>query len=289
VAGLSFYSGGPYPPDFDGALFFTDYSRDCIWVMKTNGGSLPSTSAITTFAAGAANPVDLQIGPSGELYYADFDGGTIRRIEYTPAGAAHAGNQAPTPTITSPATGTTWQVGDTIAFTGSATDPEQGALAPSALSWSLVLQHCPSNCHTHPLESWPGVAGGSFSTPDHEYPSHLELRLTATDDQGLASTTTLRLDPRTVDVTLGSDPAGRTLTLDGTSAVAPFTTTVIMGSTHSISAPSPQTTGPQTWTFTGWSDGDAQTHNITAGATGTRTAAFSCSAGPLACPLAGAR
>jgi glucose/arabinose dehydrogenase len=291
AAGLGFYPGGPYPADFDGALFFSDYSRDCIWVMKTGGGSLPSPSAVSTFAAGAANPVDLQVGPSGELYYADFDGGTIRRIEYTPAGAAHAaaGNQAPAATITSPAAGTTWQVGDTIAFTGSATDPEQGALAPSALSWSLVLQHCPSNCHTHPLESWLGVTGGSFSTPDHEYPSHLELRLTATDDQGLASTTTLRLDPRTVDVTLGSDPAGRTLTLDGTSAVAPFTTTVIMGSNHSISAPSPQTAGLQTWTFTGWSDGDGQTHNITAGATGTRTAAFSCSAGPLACPLAGAR
>jgi glucose/arabinose dehydrogenase len=290
AAGLGFYPGGPYPADFDGALFFSDYSRDCIWVMKTGGGSLPSPSAVSTFAAGAANPVDLQVGPSGELYYADFDGGTIRRIEYTPPATAHAaGNQPPAATITSPAPGTTWQVGDTIAFTGSATDPEQGALAPSALSWSLVLAHCPSNCHTHPLESWPGVAGGSFSTPDHEYPSYLELRLTATDDQGLASTTSLRLDPKTVDVTLGSDPAGRTLTLDGTSAAAPFTTTVIMGSRHSVSAPSPQAAGSQTWTFTGWSDGQAQTHNITAGATGTLTAGFGCSAGALVCPLAGAR
>lgn len=30
AAGLSFYTGGPYPADFDGALFFADYSRDCI-------------------------------------------------------------------------------------------------------------------------------------------------------------------------------------------------------------------------------------------------------------------
>jgi glucose/arabinose dehydrogenase len=300
AAGLSFYPGGPYPADFDGALFFSDYTRDCIWVMKTGGGTLPSTSAITTFAAGAANPVDLQVGPSGELYYADFDGGTIRRIEYTPAnqppvavartaGAAPltAGNRAPTATITSPAAGTGWKVGDTIAFEGSAADPEQGTLAPSALSWSLVLQHCPSNCHTHPLQGWDGVAAGSFATPDHEYPSHLELRLTATDDQGLTSTTAVRLDPRTVDVTLGSDPAGRTLILNGTSAVAPFTTTVIMGSNNSVSAPTPQTAGSQTWTFLDWSDGGAQTHNITADATGTRTARFRCSEGPLACLFAG--
>ena len=39
---------------------------------------------------GAANPVDLQIGPDGNLYYVDIGGGTIRRIEYT-AGA----NQPP--------------------------------------------------------------------------------------------------------------------------------------------------------------------------------------------------
>jgi glucose/arabinose dehydrogenase len=372
VAGLSFYGGGPYPPDFDGALFFTDYSRDCIWVMKTGGATLPSPSAVTTFAAGAANPVDLQVSPSGELYYADFDGGTIRRVEYTPVnqppvavarattattgpapltvgfdatgsrdpdagdtityawdldgdgayddstsatptytyaatgtypaslqvtdnhGATgrvsvpvDVGNRAPAAAITSPAAGTTWKVGDTITFSGSATDPEQGTLPASALSWSLVLQHCPSNCHTHPLQSYPGVAGGSFATPDHDYPSYLELRLTATDAQSLTDTQSLRLDPRTVAVTLSSDPAGRTLTLDGASAAAPFTRTAIMGSNNSLSAPSPQPDGSRTWTFVRWSDGGAQTHNFVAGATGTRTATFQCTGDVLACLFAG--
>ena len=28
-------------------------------------------------------------------------------------------------------------------------DPEQGALPASSLSWTLLLQHCPSNCHSH--------------------------------------------------------------------------------------------------------------------------------------------
>ena len=44
---------------------------------------------IQTFDPGAANPVDLEIGPQGDLFYADFDGGTIRRIVYT------AGNPPP--------------------------------------------------------------------------------------------------------------------------------------------------------------------------------------------------
>jgi hypothetical protein len=150
----------------------------------------------------------------------------------------------------------------------------------------LLLQHCPSNCHTHPVQDFAGVAGGSFVTFDHEYPSYLELRLTATDSQGLTSTRTLRLDPRTVNITLSSSPAGRTLTLNGASAVAPFTRTVIMGSNNSISAPSPQVAGSRTWTWQRWSDGGAQTHNIVASATGTRTATFRCTPF-LACLFAG--
>jgi hypothetical protein len=71
-----------------------------------------------------------------------------------------------------------------IEFAGSATDAQDGPLPPSALSWDLILHHCPSNCHTHPLQTFTG-AGGSLSAPDHEYPSHLELRLTATDSGGL--------------------------------------------------------------------------------------------------------
>jgi hypothetical protein len=248
-AGLSFYVDGPYPNDYDGALFFSDYSRDCIWVMKRTGGALPDPAAVTTFAAGAANPVDVQVGPDGELYYADFDGGTIRRIGYTAAnqspvavanatptsgptplnvsfsgGASSdadpgdtityawdldgdgayddssaenpmytyttagtytaslqvtdnhgatgratvtitAGNRAPTATITSPAAGARWKVGETITFGGSASDPDEGPLPPSALSWSLVLFHCPSNCHTHPLAELPGRGGRLVRDP----------------------------------------------------------------------------------------------------------------------------
>ena len=38
---MAFYNGGPYPAAFDGALFFADYSRDCLWVMKRGDDGLP--------------------------------------------------------------------------------------------------------------------------------------------------------------------------------------------------------------------------------------------------------
>ena len=62
--------------------------------MRTGANGLPDPSQIVTLVAGAANPVGLEIGPGGDLYYVDYDGGTIRRISYT------AGNQSPTAVVT---------------------------------------------------------------------------------------------------------------------------------------------------------------------------------------------
>ena len=86
--------GNSYPAEYDGALFFADYSRDCIWAMLQGRGR-PAGARLrsATFVAGAANPVNLQTGPGGDLFYVDFDGGTIRRIQYRgnqpPAAVAH--------------------------------------------------------------------------------------------------------------------------------------------------------------------------------------------------------
>jgi PKD repeat protein len=360
VAGLEFEfaaSGSNYPAEYDDALFFADYSRDCIWVMPKGADGHPAPGQIKTFVAGATNPVNLEIGPGGDLFYVDFDGGTVRRITYanhkpvavatatpttgdapltvsfdgsrssdpdpedpityawdldgdgtfddsteaqdtytyTEAGSYTAtlevtdshgesdtdpvtisvGNTAPTAIIDTPAAGTNWKVGDVINFSGHATDAQDGTLPASALKWDLILQHCPSNCHSHPVQSFDGVSSGSFSAPDHEYPSYLELKLTATDSGGLTSTKVLRLDPRTVELTFQTNPGALSLTLDGATSKASFTRTVIVGSAHTISAPTPQQKGQKSLIFQSWSDGGARSHSIVAGvAASTYTARF---------------
>ena len=40
----------------------------------------PESGSARIFAAGAATPVDLEIGPGGDLFYVDILGGTVRRI-----------------------------------------------------------------------------------------------------------------------------------------------------------------------------------------------------------------
>jgi hypothetical protein len=180
-------------------------------------------------------------------------------------GSVPPANTPPTATIVAPVASLTWKVGDAVAFSGSATDQQDGTLPASALTWKLILHHCPSNCHTHDLQTFTGVASGSFNAPDHDYPSYLELQLTATDSGGLTGTASVRLDPKTVVLTFQTSPAsGFQLVVGSTSQQAPFSRTVIVGSTNSISATSPQITKGQTYQFDSWSDGGAQTHTITA-------------------------
>ena len=121
----------------------------------------------------------------------------------------------------------------------------------------------------------PGVASGTFVAPDHSYPSHLELVLTATDSAGSSASTSLQLDPKTVTLTFQSAPAGLQLVVGDATGTAPFNRTVIQGSTNTVSAISPQVVGGTTYTFASWSDGGAATHVITAGtADATLTATF---------------
>jgi PKD repeat protein len=367
VTGVDFYEGGPFPAAYDDALFFADYSRDCIWVIRNGASGTPDPATVTTFATGDINPTFLQTGPGGALYYTDFENGAIRRIAYTAtnqaptadatanptsgsaplavsfngsgssdpdpgdtldyawdldgdgqyddstavspnrtyttpgtvfvrlrvtddAGATatdtvriDVGNDPPVPAISQPTASRTWEVGEVIGFSGGATDPQQGNLPASALDWSLIIDHCPSNCHQHPVQTFPDVASGSFSAPDHEYPSDLLLRLTATDAQGASATKEVTIDPRTVNVTVQTSPSGLNVALNSAAGASPLSRTVIEGSTNSISAPSPQTFGGRIWNFASWSDGGAASHSIVADTNRTLTATYSRqNAGPTA-------
>ena len=184
------------------------------------------------------------------------------------------GNTAPTAVIEAPTSSLTWKVGDTINFSGHATDAQDGTLPASALSWSLILHHCfsPTDCHTHLIQTLQGVASGSFTAPDHEYPCWLEMQLTATDSGGLTSTTSVRLDPKTVVLTFKTNPGGLVLSdlaVNEAPGTTPFTVTVVVGSANSVSAPSPQQFNRSTYFFSSWSDGGPQSHTITAPAVNT--------------------
>jgi len=232
----------------------------------------------SSLQAGTTYTARVQGGPSGAK---DLAGNALASDVSWSFTTAAAANQPPVPVIDAPLSDLTWKVGDPVSFSGHASDPEQGALPASALSWTLLVQHCPSNCHNHTIQSWNGVASGSFAAPDHEYPSHLELQLRATDAGGLSATTSVELDPQTVQLTFASSPSGLQVTVNAATSATPFTRTVIVGSANSLTAISPQTLSGTSYAFASWSDGGAQSHNVVAPATATTyTATYSASAAP---------
>ena len=211
------------------------------------------------YAAGATNPFGTSFTAS---------------IHYSLYATYTTSNTPPVPTIATPASSLTWKVGDPISFSGGATDAQDGTEPASRLSWDIVMHHCPSTCHTHAIQTFAGVSSGSFQAPDHDYPSYLELVLTATDANGASASTTVDLQPKTVDLSFASTPTGANLSVGTATGTTPFTRTVIVGSATSVSAPD-QTIGGTAYTFSGWSDGGAQTHAFTAPATATTyTATF---------------
>ena len=70
-------------------------------------------------------------------------------------------------------------------------------------------------------------------------------------------------------------PAGLGLSAGTTTGTGPYQATFLLGGSVTLSAPSPQTLGATVYAFSGWSDGGAATHAVTAsGATATYTATF---------------
>jgi hypothetical protein len=110
-----------------------------------------------------------------------------------------------------------------------------------------------------------------FTAPDHGDDSYFQINLSASDTGGLIGTASVVVQPREVNLTLETSPAGLQVVYGGTTATAPVTFRAIAGSTHTILAPSPQGAA----TFVSWSDGGAQQHNTTVGASdATYIAAF---------------
>ena len=92
----------------------------------------------------------------------------------------------PVPRILTPADGSTFKAGDVISFSGDATDPEDGALAASRLSWKIVFHH---DTHIHPvLDGFVGSSGSvTIPTTGHSFKGNTsyEIVLTATDSDGI--------------------------------------------------------------------------------------------------------
>ena len=124
------------------------------------------------------------------------------------------------------------------------------------------MRHCPDDCHSHIIETFTGVKTGSFTAPDHEYPSHLLLGVVVTDSGGLQAQDEVELFPSTGAVGGATSPAGIPITVGPATGTPPPAVTGIVNSTVGVSAPPTHLIGEATWTFDHWSDGGDRTHSV---------------------------
>ncbi len=83
ISGLAVNRSGFGPGAMNGALFFTDYTRDCIWYLPSNGNGGVNPNSPRLFASDVGALVDLQFGPANDLYAIDIVGGSLLRYSYT--------------------------------------------------------------------------------------------------------------------------------------------------------------------------------------------------------------
>src|SRR5262249_30400724 len=134
----------------NGALFFSDYGRNCIWAMMPAPDGLPDPNDVRVFDSPASAPVNLTLGPDGYLYYVSF-AGSIRRI------VSLTGNSPPIAAASAtPASGPS-PLSVQLDATGS-TDPDGDT--PLTYAWDLngdgVYDDATGATPTHVFSS-PGV------------------------------------------------------------------------------------------------------------------------------------
>jgi glucose/arabinose dehydrogenase len=180
-------------------------------------------------------------------------------------------NQPPVPTILTPTAGTHFSYGDTINYSGSATDPEDGTLGGSAFTWSV--DYFTAGVPTQVVPPTSGSTSGQFTIPttsaytgtDVFYRIHLVVH----DSNNAMTEVTRDLAPNTALVTLDTVPTGQNVQLDGTSYTAPYNFVGVTGQTRSIGVANSVTSGGFAYGFANWSDAGTLVHNISTPASTT--------------------
>lgn len=281
----------------NGALYYLTIYPGGLFKVEYNTGNKPPTGKIAASPTQGKSPLTVQFSSSGSSdpdgdnlkYKWNFgDGGSStssnpthtyqNRGIYTASLIVNDGKldspqvsvqilvdeEPPNPVINSPATGTKYNAGDTINFSGDATDKEDGVLPASAFSWKVDFHH---GDHTHPFVGpINGVKSGQFTIPDRGEPAantFYRIILTVRDSKNLATTTTRDINPNKVNLTLTSNTPGLGVRVNSQLEMTPYTFESVVGFKHDIDADSPQNFSGGTYTFTSWSDGGAKFHTIT--------------------------
>ncbi len=171
-----------------------------------------------------------------------------------------ANNSPPSLSIVKPLLTDLWSVGDTLTIEGSASDLQDGVLAPSQVRIDVSLHDCGQGaCTTSLLATLVGITG-SVKLPNAHYPSRIEVKFTATDSLGASASTVVEVLPSTVTLGLATNPPGLSLAFGGLVQPTPSVHTLVKNAEVELSARSPQNLVEAQFVFQSWSNALGQTH-----------------------------
>ena len=166
-------------------------------------------------------------------------------------------NYPPALTLDVPAKGLKYAGGDSVPFPAYAVDPEEGPLPPEAFTWNVWFHH---DKHRHPfLTDLEGIDSGVAMVPTvGESSANVWIRFEVTVRDAAENTVTVTRDiyPRKAYLTLGTQPAKRTLALDGSAlSRTPARVLGVVNLDRTLDAPTPQPPTGTRFAFVRWSDG----------------------------------
>lgn len=247
-------------PNGDPLTFEWDLDEDGVYEIK--GSAKTQNLTFTEAEQEAREKADLSPNRVIAVRVEDDEGfSSVARVTVYP------GDVPPVVTITKPTPSEQWSVGDLVKLDGKGVDDGVEITTPLPYYWVTRMAHCPdptnpTACHVHPLETFSGIRRPEFIAPQHDYPSYIEVVLRVSDRRGLSGTATVKFQPRTVDLSLNSNPPGIELLAASTKKPAPFSVAAIDGSEILLSAPPTAVLGGRTYTFSAWSDGGGREHPI---------------------------
>lgn len=170
---------------------------------------------------------------------------------------------------------TKYDAGDTITFSATAKDAEDGRpgdLAnkdPNAYHWTVQFHHAD---HVHPFRDDIVGTGGSVTIPRDAHnvdTTWYRITLTVTDSTGLFTTKSVDVHPNLVQLQFGSNNPDAVYTIDGVPHKGTYTETAVVGVKRVIAAVTPQYVNGVRLEFGSWSDGSLASHTIVTPRTAT--------------------
>jgi glucose/arabinose dehydrogenase len=176
----------------------------------------------------------------------------------------------PTLTVASPVDGQLYRAGDTITYNAFASDAGGFDLNDANIKAEVRLHH---GTHYHPFVGPLTGRVGSFTIPatgESSADTSYELKVTATDDNGLSTTKVISVYPRKSHFTLASSPPNIGMKLDSIPVATPHTVEGVVGFQRELYPPMTAVASDGTpLQFAGWSDGRSGRHVISTPETDT--------------------